>query len=66
MDKPEIVEMPNFAYTPQGFNELKAVLKEGKIVKNPFAKFYADKVEVTVISDKDTDNIFRKTSENNE
>ena len=51
MDKPEILEMPNFEYTPQGFGELKAALKEGKIVKNPFAKFYSEKVEVTVIQD---------------
>ena len=51
MDKPEILEMPDFEYTPQGFGELKAALKEGKIVRNPFAKFYGEKVEVTVIQD---------------
>ena len=49
MDKPEILEMPNFEYTPQGFRELKAALKEGKIVRNPFARFYGEKVEVTVV-----------------
>ena len=49
MDKPEIIEMPNFEYTPQGFGELKAALKEGKIVRNPFAKYYGEKVEVTVL-----------------
>lgn len=65
MDKPEIFEMPNFEYTPQGFNELKAALKSGKIVRNPFAKFYGDKVEVNVILDKDTDNIVRKTLDSN-
>ena len=51
MDKPEILELPHFEYTPQGFNELKTVLKEGKIVRNPFAKFYDEKVEVNVVSD---------------
>jgi hypothetical protein len=51
MEKPEILEMPNFEYTTQGFSELKAALKEGKIVRNPFAKFYGEKVEVTVNQD---------------
>ena len=51
MDKPEIYEIPNFTYTQQGFGELKAALKEGKTVRNPFAKFYCEKVEVTVIQD---------------
>ena len=51
MDKPEILEMPNFEYNTQGFRELKAALKEGNIVRNPFAKFYGEKVEVTVIQD---------------
>jgi len=51
MDKSEILEMPNFEYTLQGFGELKATLKEGKIVRNPFAKFYGEKVEVTVIQE---------------
>jgi len=49
MDKPEILEMPNFEYTQQGFIELETALKEGKIIRNPFAKFYTEKVEVTVI-----------------
>ena len=57
MDKPEIVEMPNFKYTPQGFGELKAALKEGKTVRNPFAKFYGEKVEVTVLQDTETGQI---------
>ena len=48
MDKPEVIEMQNFEYTPKGFKELKAALKEGKMVKNPFAKFYGEKVEVIV------------------
>jgi len=52
MDKPEILEMPNFEYNQQGFIELQAALKEGKIVRNPFARFYSEKVEVTVIQDK--------------
>ena len=51
MGKPEIHEMPDFKYTPQGFGELKAALKEGKTVRNPFAKFYGESVEVTVIQD---------------
>ena len=49
MDKPEIYEIPNFKYTQQGFGELKAALKEEKTVRNPFAKFYGEKAEVTVI-----------------
>ena len=49
MEKPEIIELPNFEYTPQGFRELKRVLREGKMVRNPFAKFYTEKIEVTVI-----------------
>ena len=55
MDKTEILEMPNFEYTPQGFGELKTALKEGKVVRNPFAKFYSEKVEVTVIQDTETE-----------
>jgi len=51
VDKPEIIEIPNFEYTPQGFKKLKAMLKEGKIVRNPFAKYYGKKVEVTVLQD---------------
>ena len=51
MNKHEILEIPNFEYTPQGFVELKKALKEGKIVKNPFAKFYNEKVEITVMRD---------------
>jgi hypothetical protein len=52
MEHPEIIEMPNFEYTPQGFAELKATLKGGKVVRNPFAKFYSENVEVTIIQDK--------------
>jgi len=43
--------MPNFEYTPQGFGELKTALKDGKIVRNPFAKYYGEKVVVTVLQD---------------
>jgi hypothetical protein len=53
VDKKEIFELPNFEYTPQRFRELKTALKEGKIVRNPFAKFYSDKVKVTVVQDED-------------
>jgi len=56
MDKPEILEFPNFEYTSQGFRELKAALKEGKTVRNPFTKFYGEKVEVNVIKDTEQDN----------
>jgi len=55
MDKPEILELPNFENSSQGFRELKAALKEGKIVRNPFAKFYGEKVEVNVIKDKEAE-----------
>ena len=51
----KIIEMPDFEYTPQGFKELKATLKEGKAVRNPFSKFYAQKVEVTVIKGGNTE-----------
>jgi hypothetical protein len=51
MEKPKIIEMPNFKYTPQGFAELKTTLKNGNIVRNPFAQFYSEKVEVTIIQD---------------
>ena len=51
MEKQEILELPDFEYTPQGFKELKAVLKEGKTVRNPFSKFYSEKIEVNVIKD---------------
>ena len=50
MDKPKILELPNFEYTSLGFRELKAILKEGETVRNPFAKFYCDKVEVNVLN----------------
>lgn len=49
MENQEIFEFTNFEYTPQGFMELKKLLKEGKIVRNPFAKHFGEKVEVTVI-----------------
>jgi hypothetical protein len=51
MNNQEIHEMSNFEYTPQGFRELKTALKEGKIVRNPFARFYGEKVEVTVVQE---------------
>ena len=51
MDKPEILELPNFEYTAQGFKELKAALKEGKTVRNPFSKFYGENVEINIIND---------------
>ena len=62
MDKPEIFEISNFEYTPQGFSELRTALKEGKIVRNPFAKFYCEKVEVTIIQDAGTDQSLIRTS----
>ena len=55
MKQSEIIEMPNFEYTPQGFIELKKVLKKGKAVRNPFAKYYSEKVEVTVKKDTETE-----------
>ena len=53
MNKQEILELPDFEYTPEGFTELKKVLKEGKTVRNPFAKFYGEKIEINVIKDPD-------------
>ena len=55
MDKQEILELPDFEYTPQGFSNLKAVLKEGKTVRNPFSKFYSEKIEVNIIKDTDVE-----------
>jgi len=55
MDKQEILELPDFEYTQQGFEKLKAVLKEGKTVRNPFSKFYSEKIEVNVIKDTDVE-----------
>ena len=51
MEKQKILELPDFEYTPQGFKELMAMLKEGKTVRNPFSKFYSEKIEVNVIKD---------------
>ena len=53
----KILEMPNFEYTSQGFKELKARLKEGNLVRNPFSKYYAQKVEVTVIKEQNTEQV---------
>ena len=55
MDKQEILELPDFEYTPQGFEKLKALLKEGETVRNPFSKFYSEKIEVNVIKDTDVE-----------
>jgi len=55
MEKQEILELPDFEYTPQGFSELKAVLKEGKTVRNPFSKFYSEQIEVNVKKDMNTE-----------
>ena len=55
MKKAEVCELPNFEYTPKGFSELKAALKSGKIVKNPFAKFYGNRVKVNIIQDEKSD-----------
>jgi len=60
VEKPEIIEMPNFEYTPEGFKELKTALKEGKIVRNPFAKFYNEKVEVTVVKETEAKYLSKK------
>ena len=62
MDYQKIIEMPGFEYTPQGFVELKKVLKNGKAVRNPFAKYYAEKVEVTVIKDTRTELLLSENS----
>ena len=51
MDKTEILELPDFEYNMQGFKKLKVALKEGKTVRNPFAKYYGEKVEVSVNND---------------
>ena len=52
MEKTEIIEIPDFEYSPKGFKELKTMLKAGKIVRNPFAKYY-ENIEVDI---ENTDN----------
>lgn len=49
MNKTEIIEMPDFEYTTEGFKVLKTALKSGKVVRNPFAKFYNEMIEVNII-----------------
>jgi hypothetical protein len=55
MDKIEIIDLPDFEYTPQGIEELKTVLKAGKAVRNPFAKYYNTEVSITVVQEKDVE-----------
>jgi hypothetical protein len=55
MERIEIVELPDFEYTPKGLEELRTTLKAGKAVRNPFAKFYNGKVEVVVLKDSAVD-----------
>jgi hypothetical protein len=55
VDKIENIELPDFEYTPQGIEELKAVLKAGKVVRNPFAKYYNTEVEVLVVQETDVE-----------
>ena len=50
MEKIEVHEMTEFEYNVQGFTELKNALKSGKIVRNPFARFYND-VEVNILQE---------------
>lgn len=49
MGKIDIIDIPDFDYTPQSFEALKNALKAGKTVRNPFAKFYSEKIEVNVL-----------------
>lgn len=49
MNNDEIVELPDFEYTAEGLKKLKDILKSGKMVRNPFAQFYNDKIEVNII-----------------
>jgi hypothetical protein len=49
MENKEVAEMPDFTFTPEGFRKLESVLKAGKIVRNPFPKFYGNGATVTVI-----------------
>ena len=51
MSRPEIIEMKDFEYSQQGFEDLKVMLKEGKMIRNPFAKYYCERVEVTINQD---------------
>lgn len=40
--KSEVIEIKDFAMTPESFQRLKAELKAGKIVRNPFARLYGE------------------------
>jgi hypothetical protein len=51
MSKDNIVEMNDFEYTAEWFEKLKRTLKEGRVVRNPFAKFYNEGVSVTIVKD---------------
>jgi hypothetical protein len=51
VDNKEIVELPNFEYNQKGFKELQATLKRGKAVRNPFAQFYDEDVEINILQD---------------
>jgi hypothetical protein len=51
MTKKEVVELPDFEYSPKGFSELKTALKAGKLVRNPFARFYGEDVKISVKQD---------------
>ncbi|MCL2046845.1 MAG: hypothetical protein FWG88_10740 [Oscillospiraceae bacterium] len=44
-------EIPDFDYTSEGFTALEKALKDGKIVKNPFAKFYNKNNEISIVQD---------------
>jgi hypothetical protein len=51
MNKSNVTEMRDFEYTPEWFGKLKSALKEGQVVRNPFAKFYSEGASVAIIKD---------------
>lgn len=47
--------MNDFELTPESFRKLKETLKEGKVVRNPFAKFFGEGNTTTIITDPPAD-----------
>jgi hypothetical protein len=64
MSKDSIVEMNDFEYTAEWFEKLKRTLKEGRVVRNPFAKFHNEGASVTIIKDMEESGIIAPPSVN--
>jgi len=51
MKQDNIVEINDFELTQESFLKLKKMLKAGKVVRNPFAKFFDDGNTTTIITE---------------